>query len=170
MARDFWSGAVVRLTADGTGRAAGRFQGGASYMPMRSHRAAEPLPVDQASHRVTGARVDPRDLLTTGFALYAGTRLPNVRMWHATRGGGGAEVWLRDPDGCAASAATGEAAHEYGVRNLWQEVERVHEEYVALGSPDARDFGLTVTARGQQVWLHHPERIIEAAPVRESAV
>jgi protein-L-isoaspartate(D-aspartate) O-methyltransferase len=168
VARDFWSGAVVQLTTDGSGTAAGRFQGGASYMPMRSHRPADPLPVDQASHRVTGARVDPRDLLTLGFALYAGTRLPGVRMWHANRDGG-AEVWLQDPDGCAASAATGEAAHEYGVRSLWQEVERVHEEYVALGSPEARDFGLTVTARGQHVWLHHPERIIEPAPVREPA-
>ncbi|MGA4798735.1 methyltransferase [Streptomyces lavendulocolor] len=170
MARDFWSGAVVRLTADGTGAAAGRFQGGATYMPMRSHRAAEPLPVDQATHRVTDARIDPRDMLSLGFALYAGTRLPEVRMWHANRDAGGAELWLQDPDGCAASAATGEAAHEYGVRSLWQEAERAYAEYIALGAPEARDFGLTVTARGQQVWLHHPERIIEPAPVREPAV
>ncbi|MGA5407206.1 methyltransferase domain-containing protein [Streptomyces lavendulocolor] len=164
MARDFWSGALVQLTADGGTEAAGRFWDGASYMPMRSHRPADPLPVDRASHRVADARVDPGELLTLGFAVYAGTRLPAVRMWHADRDGG-AEVWLQDPDGCAASAATGEAAHEYGVRNLWQEVERVHEEYLALGSPGAHDFGLTVTAHGQRVWLHHPGRIIEPAPV-----
>ncbi|MFF8290002.1 hypothetical protein ACF068_12335 [Streptomyces sp. NPDC016309] len=117
---------------------------------------------------MTDAHVDPRGLLTLGFALYADTRLPGVRMWHANRPGG-AEVWLQDPDGSAASAATGEAAHEYGARSLWQEVERVHDEYAALGSPESRDFGLTVTARRHQTWLHHPERIIEPAPVREAA-
>ncbi|MEU0658572.1 methyltransferase [Streptomyces lavendulocolor] len=170
MARDFWSGAVVRLTADGTGTAAGRFQGGASYMPMRSHRAPTPLPVDTKTCRTTTAAVDPRELLTLGFALYAGTRLPRVRMVHANRDGDTVQVWLQDEDGCAATAVTGEDAYEYGARNLWQEVERAHEEYVALGSPEARDFGLTVTARGQQVWLHHPERIIEPAPVREPAM
>ncbi|MFC8919163.1 protein-L-isoaspartate O-methyltransferase [Streptomyces sp. NPDC057116] len=168
VARDFWSGAVVQLTTDGSGIAAGRFQGGASYMPMRSHRSADPLPVDQSSCRAAPTSVDPRELLTLGFALYAGARLPAVRMVHADRNDG-AQVWLQDQDGCAATAVTGESSHEYGARSLWREVERVHQEYIALGSPEARDFGLTVTARGHQVWLHHPERIIEPAPVREPA-
>ncbi|MGI5479944.1 methyltransferase domain-containing protein [Streptomyces lavendofoliae] len=160
LARDFWSGAVVQLTADGSGTAAGRFQGGASYIPMRSHRPPAPKPVDTTTCRTTTAAVDPREMLNLGFALYAGARLPRMRMVHADQADG-AQVWLQDEDGCAATAVTGEDAYEYGVRSLWQEVERVHEEYVALGSPEARDFGLTVTARGQQVWLHHPERIIE---------
>ncbi|MFV0130087.1 methyltransferase domain-containing protein [Streptomyces sp. HMX112] len=168
MARDFWSGAVVQLTAGGQGQAAGRFQGGASYLPMRSHRPADPLPVDQSSCRATPASVDPRALLSLGFALYAGTRLPEVRMWHADKDGG-AQVWMQDQDGCAATAVTGEGAHQYGARGLWQEVERIHQEYIELGSPDVRDFGLTVTARGQRTWLHHPERVIEAAPNGEPA-
>ncbi|MFF8828419.1 methyltransferase domain-containing protein [Streptomyces sp. NPDC015131] len=168
MARDFWSGAVVRLTADGEGTARGRFRGGASYMPMRAHRTGAPAPVDTATCRTVPTRTDPRELLTLGFALYAGTRLPGVRMVHAD-GADGAQVWLQDEDGCAATAITGEDAYEYGARDLWQEVERVHEEYVALGSPGGGDFGLTVTARGQRVWLEHPERIIEPAPVREPA-
>ncbi|MFF8290405.1 methyltransferase domain-containing protein [Streptomyces sp. NPDC016309] len=168
LARDFWSGAVIQLTADGNGGAAGRFQGGASYMPMRSHRPPALKQVDTTTCRTAAARLDPRALLTLGFALYAGTRLPRVRMVHADRADG-AQVWLQDEDGCAATAVTGEDAYEYGVRSLWQEVERVHEEYLALGSLEARDFGVTVTARGQQVWLHHPERIIEPAPVHGPA-
>jgi protein-L-isoaspartate O-methyltransferase len=169
MARDFWSGAVVQLATDGSGVAAGRFQGGASYMPMRSHRLAAPMPVDQSSCRTTPGNVDPRELLTLGFALYAGTRLPDVRMWHADRDGG-VQVWLQDQDGCASTAITGEDAYEYGARSLWQEVERVYQEYLELGSPEARDFGLTVTARGQKVWLQHPERIIEPAPARDPSI
>ncbi|MEU9983610.1 methyltransferase domain-containing protein [Streptomyces sp. NPDC050856] len=168
MARDFWSGAVVQLTADGQGQAGGRFQGGASYMPMRSHRPPVPMPVDTTTCRTAPVSVDPRELLSLGFALYAGTRHPKMRMVH-TGQADGAQVWVQDEDGCAATAATGEDAYEYGVRNLWQEVEQAHREYIALGSPEARDFGLTVTARGQQVWLHNLERIIEAAPDREPA-
>ncbi|MDN3293773.1 methyltransferase [Streptomyces ficellus] len=165
MDRDFWSGALVQLTSDGRGSAAGRFQGGASYMPMRSHRAPAPAAVDQTTARSAKANVDPRELLSLGFALYAGTRVPGVRMVHADRPDG-AQVWLQDRDGSAATAATCEDAWLYGSRDLWGEVEQVHQEYVALGSPEPRDFGLTVTARGQQVWLHHPERIIEPAPKR----
>ncbi|MGR8010415.1 methyltransferase domain-containing protein [Streptomyces hypolithicus] len=165
--RDFWSGAVVQLTADGQGSAAGRFQGGASYMPMRSHRPPAGAAVDGSTARQTASDLDPSELLTLGFALYAGTRLPGVRMWHA--GSDRVQVWLQDQDGSAATAATGEDAWEYGSRDLWQEVQRVHQEYVALGCPKSSDLGLTVTARGQRVWLHRPERIIEAAPERVTA-
>ncbi|QGV80516.1 methyltransferase domain-containing protein [Streptomyces ficellus] len=166
VARAFWSGALVQLTADGTGQASGRFQGGAAYMPMRAHRPAPPPPVDQTSRRSVRARVDPRELLTLGFALYAGARLPGVRMVHADRADG-AQVWLQDEDGSAATAVSGEDAYEYGARGLWDEVQRVRDEYVALGAPGARDFGLTVSDRGQQVWLHDPERVIEPAPLSE---
>lgn len=166
MARDFWSGALVRLTADGRGAASGRFHGGASYMPMRSHRPPPPAPVDDTTARPVGAAVDPRDMLSLGFALYAGARMPGVRMVHADRGGDTAQVWLQDADGSAATAVTGEEAYEYGTRALWREAERVHEEYVGLGSPAADSFGLTVTAHGRRVWLGGPEQVILPAPAR----
>lgn len=164
--RDFWSGAIVQLTADGKGSASGRFQSGASYMPMRSHRPPAPAPVDEATARSVRTAVNPRDLLSLGFALYAGTRLPGVRMVHTDRDGDAAQIWLQDYDGCAATAATGEDAYEYGARDLWQEVERVYREYLTLGSPTAGNFGLTVTAHGQRVWLHDPERVVEPSPRR----
>ncbi|MEV6439228.1 methyltransferase, partial [Streptomyces anulatus] len=30
----------------------------------------------------------------------------------------------------------------------------------AVGRPDAQQFGLTVTGRGQQVWLRDPDEVI----------
>ncbi|WP_244375975.1 methyltransferase domain-containing protein [Streptomyces ficellus] len=168
LARDFWSGAIVQLTADGSGSATGRFQGSASYMPMRSHRPAPPPPVAETTCRPTIVTIDPRQLLSLGFALYAGARLPGVRMVHVTRPDG-AQVWLQDEHGAAATVSTGEAAYEYGARCLWQEAERVHAEYIALGSPGVHDFGLTVTAHAQQVWLHQPGAVVRPAPAREPA-
>jgi hypothetical protein len=51
-------------------------------MPMRSHRAPAPMPVDTTTCRTTTAAVDPRETVMLGFALYADTRLPRVRMVH----------------------------------------------------------------------------------------
>ncbi|QGV82580.1 methyltransferase domain-containing protein [Streptomyces ficellus] len=159
MDRDFWSGAVVQLTSGGQGTASGRFRGEASYMPMRSHRPPAPAPVDRASARSIRTSVDPYQLLTLGFALYAGARLPGVRMVHAEQETG-VQVWLQDRHGSAATASTGGEAYEYGTRDLWQEVERVYGEYAALGSPPAEDLGLSVGPHGERVWVHHPERVI----------
>lgn len=85
MARDFWSGALVRLTADGRGTASGRFHGGASYMPMRSHRPPCAAPVDDTTARPVEAAVDPRAMLSLGFALPAGR--PVVSLGPVVRNG-----------------------------------------------------------------------------------
>ncbi|WP_434591213.1 methyltransferase domain-containing protein [Streptomyces sp. A5-4] len=157
--RDFWSGALVQLTVQADGRARGRFQGGASYMPMRSQRTAAAVEVDSSTARSRSAGLDPEELLSLGFALYAGARLPGVWMRH-TRTDGTVHVWARGQDGSATSTATGENVWQYGPRDLWTEIEVVHREYVAIGSPDAGSFGLTVTPRGQHTWTHRPEAIV----------
>ncbi|MET9803856.1 methyltransferase [Streptomyces sp. NPDC006368] len=164
MARDFWSGALVQLRVGEHGVASGHFHSGASYMPTRSHRAPDGAPVDDTSVRAHTGAVDPRELLSLGFALYAGTRLPDVRMWHTERGGG-VQVWAQDRDGSATTAVTGGEVWQYGPRELWVEIERVHQEYVELARPEPTDFGLTVhPTDGRRVWLGYPSRIIEPAP------
>ncbi|GAA4918611.1 methyltransferase domain-containing protein [Streptomyces coeruleoprunus] len=160
MARDFWSGALVRLTAHGDGTAEGRFHGGASYMPMRSHRQQDAVPVDDSTARRYAGVLAPRELLSLGFALYAGARLPGVRMWHSGTDPD-VRVWLQDEKGSAATAGE-EDVWQYGARDLWREVERVHAEYVRLGCPGHADFGLTVTPGGEGVWLRSPARILDA--------
>lgn len=161
MAREFWSGALVRLSVLPDGTASGPFGGGASYMPMRSHRAAPAVRVDESTARAATGTVDPRRLLGLGFALYAGARLPGVSMTH-TEQNRTVRVWLQDKDGSGAFVERTEASQvwQYGPRGLWAELERVYAEYVALGRPAADAFGLTVTARRQDVWLRSPDTVI----------
>ncbi|MFC8077584.1 methyltransferase [Streptomyces sp. NPDC057307] len=159
--RDFWSGALVQLTVGADGAARGRFRGGASYMPIRAQRTEVDTAVDSGTARSREAGLDPAELLSLGFALYAGARLPGVWMRHS-RIDGTVHVWARGEDGSATSTATGEDVWQYGPRDLWAGIEAVHREYTAAGSPHYEDFGLTVTAEGQSVWLREPGAIVKA--------
>ncbi|MFF9865202.1 methyltransferase [Streptomyces sp. NPDC013953] len=160
LAREFWTGALVRLGVHDDGTASGRFHGGASYMPMRSHRPLHAAAVDDTTVRRHRAQVPPTQLLTPGFAVYAGTRLPGVRLWHAERDGG-AQVWAQDEAGSATTGEPDGDIWQYGARDLWREIEHAFHEYAALGRPALTDFGLTVTAESHRVWLHDPDGIIE---------
>ncbi|SCD95038.1 MULTISPECIES: methyltransferase domain-containing protein [unclassified Streptomyces] len=159
--RDFWSGALVQLYVQDDGTAVGQYCGGASYMPMRSHRTIGSHQVDANTGRARSAGLaDPARMLTLGFALYAGARLPGVRLTHEdTRAG--ARVWASREDGSAATAATDEDVWQYGPGFLWEEIEQVWTEYAALGQPELGEFGLTVGTGGQQTWLRDPHRVIE---------
>ncbi|MBT2508026.1 methyltransferase domain-containing protein [Streptomyces sp. ISL-98] len=161
LAREFWSGAIVQLSVQEGSRASGPFRGGASYMPMRSHRVPDGPPVGGTA-RATDTTLDPRRLLTVGFAIYAGARMPGVSMVHAEEAGR-VQVWLTDQAGSGAFAESGEQALQYGEHNLWWDVEKTYQEYEALGSPGADAFGLTVTPGGQEVWLTRPTRVIVSA-------
>ncbi|MFD5208601.1 methyltransferase domain-containing protein [Streptomyces anulatus] len=160
LARDFWSGALVQLHVQGGGTAVGPFCGSAMYMPMRSHRPVH--------HEITGsgrsraAGLDPARILDLGFALYAGARLPGVRVsGHETADG--ARVWVSSVDGAAVMAATGEEVLQYGPGFLWEEIEQAWREYEGVGRPDADQFGLTVTPRGHEVWVRDPHRVVQPA-------
>ncbi|TFE42924.1 methyltransferase domain-containing protein [Streptomyces sp. ICN441] len=162
LAREFWSGALVRLAVRSDGTATGRFHGGASYMPMRSHRVAAGEPVDSRTARGRRTGLGPAAVLHLGFALWGGTRLPGVRLWHS-EGPAGVQVWAQHPDGSAATAVAGDV-WEYGPRALWAEIERAHRDYAGLGSPAAEAFGLTVRPEGGDLWLHEPGNVLAAVP------
>ncbi|WP_424918857.1 methyltransferase domain-containing protein [Streptomyces sp. wa1064] len=158
LARDFWSGALVQLHVQEDGSAVGPFCGSAMYMPMRSHR-----PVHheiEGSGRPRAAGLDPARILDLGFALYAGARLPGVRVTgHETADG--ARVWVSSVDGAGVMAATGEEVLQYGPGFLWEEIEQAWREYEEAGRPDVDQFGLTVTPRGHQVWLRDPHLVVQ---------
>ncbi|NEE30469.1 methyltransferase, partial [Streptomyces sp. SID7982] len=105
------------------------------------------------------AGLDPAQLLDLGFALYAGARLPGVRLIHKDTEEG-VQVWATREDGAGATAATGEEVWQYGPGFLWEEIEQAWWEYESAGRPDAEQFGLTVTDRGQHVWLRDPSEVI----------
>ncbi|MEV8362492.1 methyltransferase [Streptomyces niveus] len=161
MYRDFWSGALVQLTVGADRTARGRFRGGASYMPIRAQRTEAATEVDSATARSREPGLDPAELLSLGFALYAGARLPGVWMRHS-RIDGTVHVWAGAEDGSATSTATGDDVWSYGPRDLWADIETVHREYTAAGRPRHDEFGLTVDAGGQRVWLGEPGAVVEA--------
>ncbi|MEV4879387.1 methyltransferase domain-containing protein [Streptomyces cyaneofuscatus] len=161
LAREFWSGALVQLHVRGDGTASGPFCGGATYMPMRSHRAPD-LHEVQGKGRARAAGLDPVRILDLGFALYAGARLPGLRLIHQDTPEG-VQVWATHEDGGAATAVTGEEVWQYGPGFLWEEIEQVWWEYETVGRPDADQFGLTVTDRGQHVWLRDLSAVIRPA-------
>ncbi|MFJ3574517.1 methyltransferase domain-containing protein [Streptomyces rubiginosohelvolus] len=161
LAREFWSGALVQLHVQDDGTASGPFRGGATYMPMRAHRLPD-LHAVRGKGRARAAGLDPAQLLDLGFALYAGARLPGVRLIHQNTGQG-VQVWVTRENGSAATAATGEEVWQYGPGFLWEEIEQTWWEYETEGRPDAERFGLTVTDRGQHVWLRDPNEVIRPA-------
>ncbi|MFH8569574.1 methyltransferase domain-containing protein [Streptomyces sp. NPDC017993] len=162
IAREFWSGALVQLTVGESGDLArGPFMGGASYMPMRSHRAADAAPVDASSSRSRWSALDPRDLLNLPFALYAGARLPGVSLVEGEHEGA-LRVWLQDRHGSAAIADV-DSATVFGERDLWAEVQRVYEEFQDLGQLSVGDFSLEVTPAGDQIVLRSSEQAISPA-------
>jgi protein-L-isoaspartate O-methyltransferase len=161
--RDFWSGMLVRLTAQPDGSARGRFHGGASYMLMRSQRAVDEQPVDGSTGRQREASVDPAKLLDHGFALYASAALPGVSLVHA-QAGNELTVWARHVDGSAAVVTRGEQVREYGERPLWRQIEQAYQDWRALGSPALARFGLTVTPTEQAVWLDDPTAVVPVIP------
>lgn len=152
---------VVQLVVGADGGARGRFRGGASYMPIRARRDGIATEVDFATARSAQTALDPAELLSLGFALYAGARLPDVWMRHSTIDGV-VHVWAGGADGSAMSTATGEDVWQYRPRDLWADIEAVHREYTAAGSPRHDAFGLTVTAEGRSVWLREPGVIVTA--------
>ncbi|MEU2907741.1 methyltransferase domain-containing protein [Streptomyces globisporus] len=158
LAREFWSGALVQLHVQDDGTASGPFRGGATYMPMRAHRLPDLHDV-RGKGRSRAAGLDPAQLLDLGFALYAGARLPGVRLIHKDTEEG-VQVWVTREDGAGATAATGEEVWRYGPGFLWGEIEQAWWEYESAGRSDAEQFGLTVTDRGQHVWLRDPSEVI----------
>ncbi|MEV7057350.1 methyltransferase domain-containing protein [Streptomyces microflavus] len=158
LAREFWAGALVQLHVQDDGTATGPFRGGATYMPMRAHRLPD-LHEVRGKGRTRAAGLDPALLLDLGFALYAGARLPGVRLIHQDTADG-VQVWATRENGSAATAVTGEEVWQYGPGFLWEEIEQAWWEYETEGRPDADQFGLTVTDRGQHVWLRDPHEVI----------
>ncbi|MDT0447032.1 methyltransferase domain-containing protein [Streptomyces johnsoniae] len=158
-----WLGHVALTVAEDGRSAAGWIQGLATFMPgrgaaparsWRDVRGSAPAPEQSPAAR------DPRPLHDDAHLLF-GLRvlLPDVRI--ATDSGPrGMTAWLHD--GVASWAiltAPPEAPPSVrgaGPRVLADEVSAAWDRWLALGSPQLYDFGVTVTPRAQHVWCRTP--------------
>jgi hypothetical protein len=161
----FGSNHALRLVVRADGTAVGRFPGFASYMMMRSQRAAEIGEADPGLARPFTSRVDPRTLAYAppGADLAIST-LTGLRS-HTYREDDFFRMWVMgDGDEWAAvSWEPGRAAYEgyqIGGRGVWGEAVDAYFRWVSWGEPGRDRFGMTVTAEGQRVWLDTPERVV----------
>lgn len=171
----YGSGQLARLVVDGDGRAVGRFPGSASYMMLRSQRTTArwaPHHTDEA--QTTTTRLDPRTLADGSYAadLAIGALVPGVARIQvpADDGSGGFSLLLVEAgqdDGAWAATdyVPGEAEYRvvwYGHRNLWTEVEEAYLWWVTEGQPGRERYGMTVTPKGQHLWLDEPRHLLTA--------
>lgn len=157
------AGHCLRLTATGE-TAIGRLTGDASFMPLRAQRFPLVSPPDEPREGV--ARTDPRRIAADpGFAVAMAGMLPGV-SFSAFPARGSFHFILRSTDSQAAARNPEDSDRpaevtQCGPRDLWDEAEAAYLTWVGCGCPSRERFGVTVTPKGQQVWLDHPQRTVQ---------
>lgn len=171
--------AVVRLAVADDGTASGRFTGATRFMHVRSQRLdwpeyddylpGEDWPTDtrrSTTDLPTAQIVDESGYAAADFVL--GLLVPDCVRTFAHSPQGAQTMWLFglgdlswaavyfDEEDPAASRV-----YQGGPRSLWDEIEAAHRWWDERGRPGHEEFGLTVTAGGQQrVWLGDPSTVV----------
>ncbi|QXJ22426.1 hypothetical protein AGRA3207_003422 [Actinomadura graeca] len=159
-------GHVLRLTADGDGRAIGRALGSCGYMMMRGQRppiARWPDDPAGAADETGATRLDPRAVVWDAYGadLALAALLPGVRYEPVPRHA--EEFVLRITDDAGSWACVLYVAgdvdytvHQAGARSLWDEVYDAYMRWMSWGRPGRERFGITVDSGGLRVWLDSP--------------
>lgn len=167
---------VARLTVSEDGVASGPFVTSSAFMRLRDQRdtfpptgsfpAAEQWPA--VGDRSTSA-LSPDDIGDWHHMFTLGVQVPDMFCRVVWGEGDAYRLWLLDMGGASwatADFATGLSEFEvvqFGPRRLWDEAEAVMFWWREQGEPRFARYGLTVTQRGQRVWLDSPDNPV---PVR----
>ncbi|MFF9646571.1 methyltransferase domain-containing protein [Kitasatospora aureofaciens] len=145
---------LARVTVDG-GEATGRFlPSGAFFMARRAGRARPRFDELQDTQPSTTDLDGPEALARLEFPL--ALALPGYRTctWNGAEGEVTA-VGIWTPDGSTATANVDGSVRQVGPRQLWDVVERLHEQFET--KPEREDFGLTITPERQWAWWRNEE-------------
>jgi protein-L-isoaspartate(D-aspartate) O-methyltransferase len=157
--RELGGGPLALLTVTG-GQASGHFlpfSGG--FMPTRTlpHVSAVNLlqahQDDDGTQQTTaiGATVLDDDM----FGMFAALRLPAVQRLGLLPADSPEQTWLLGQDGSwAYQSGSGGPVTQDGPMKLWDHLENVYRDWIALGRPHREEFGLTVTAAGEHLLWH----------------
>ena len=168
----FERGAFLSLAVHEGATARGRFLSTASFMRLRSHRDGTPLWWKHEDNReISFTRVRPREVFdeyAAGFAL--GLLCPGLVTGPSTDPDSGI-VFLRlshAESGSWASFADDPDDEGYeilqcGPRRLWEELEKSYLWWVDAERPKFTRFGMTVNAKGHEIWLDSPEQVVKVS-------
>jgi len=169
----FRNGELLTLTVHDGGTATGRIVDNASFMRLRDQRmplgaARLSTMVDQSPATTeSSTAIPPGDLVfDDDCAFLAGLLLPGVQssVWWDDDHPGTFEVLLFDvaSESAATAVADGDRfpVRQYGSRRLWDEAEAAHAWWIEHGRPTRRQFGLTVAAQRQAVWLNDEANLV----------
>nr|WP_206323678.1 methyltransferase domain-containing protein [Streptomyces sp. HNM0574] len=168
--------AVARLRVGEDGVAMGPFVMSSAFMRLRDQRDTFP-PTDAfpgvanrpspASRRTTA--LSPDDMGDWHHMFTLGVQVPDLFCRVERCEKGAYRLWLLDTGRTSwaradyVPARTEFEVAEYGPRRLWSEAEAVMSWWREKGEPRFERYGLTVTPRGQHVWLDSPDNPV---PVR----
>lgn len=149
---------VVTPDAD---RAQGRFVGSADFMGLRDQRTRRGAPPDRdaVADRTWALAGDARDLVLGGAGPQLALMSPGIAMgFQPLPGEDRSCVWLSTTDSSSWARLHADGRVEQGgPRRLGEQVITAHEWWRAQGSPGLTEYGLTITAAGEQrVWLRDP--------------
>lgn len=141
---------LLRLVVGEDGVAIGQFHDSCSFMPLRGQRPGraglvETPPRVRELTVAAGALLDPEPGLQFFFDAFLGDT-----PW--STGPGQALV----SDGVSKATVEENRVTQTGPRDLWDEAERIHQEWNRRGRPGLERVGLTVTPQHQYVWLDDP--------------
>ncbi|MFD2419607.1 methyltransferase domain-containing protein [Amycolatopsis pigmentata] len=164
------AGLLVLLTTDGTGLAQGHFlshQGW--FMATRANPDAQPL-LGKALDDKTGSTRETALPVTVAanaqepFEFFAALLTGGYAWLEFTPSDGGPRQTVlahRDGSWVNHTATGGDQApctvRQGGPRLLWDEIERLHEQWTELGRPVRERFGLTVAGGEHVLWLDDPQ-------------
>lgn len=153
-------GLLAVLDVDEHQAAHGRFAGDAAFMLLRDQRP-EAYRTGGAAAIERETALDAAELDDRACARAVGLALPGTRITAHTDSGGYYRITVTDDRGSWAQAVSDDdgehVAWTDGPRDLWAGVEHAHTAWVDAGRPEPGQFGLTVDAAGQRVWLGGPE-------------
>lgn len=141
----------LRVRRDGTAR--GWFHGTESFMPVRAHRTTPPgaavlWQATGADARRTREEPELEGLESAGAGLAFRVMVPGVTCYRQPDG-----WFFATEDATSWADMAGRTAHRHGPRDLIAEARDTLAWWRKHNEPSLYDFGITVTADGQTVWL-----------------
>lgn len=157
---DLASNAIFALTVHGDGTASGPAPIGGTFMPTRDNIMPFGFTLYDGADGTRAKTQLPGDVLGDfgPFYLFASLILRDVQIHHFTTSSGN-RPGLVGRDRSWAYELNGVAIHG-GPRNLWSDLEKIHDLWQRYGRPGREQLGLIVTEDQQSLWVGSPDHVV----------